>query len=106
MCLCPNAPIPVNPSLQSQWDAINITGIVNHLPFFSELDVARYKFSLHKESSAWLFFLPFKNIDKLLDNNAFKISVSLLRGLNICNPHHCVTNFGLRRHLLRTRPAG
>lgn len=59
--------------------------------FFSlESDVARYKALLHKESGAWLTVLQSKNNGTLWDNNAFRISIALRLGCNICSPRHCI----------------
>lgn len=88
--MCPNCPSPINPSFQQHWDAINIDRISKELTFNSESQVARYKASLHKESGAWLTVLPSKNIGTLLDNNTFRISVSLRFGCDICVPHRCI----------------
>jgi hypothetical protein len=53
------------------------------------LDVVRYNASLIPESSAWLNALPSSTIGLLLDNNTFRISVSLRLGTDICVPHNC-----------------
>lgn len=62
--------------------------IIHH--FISEIDVARYKASLHKESGSWLTVFPSKIIGKLLDDNAFRISMALLLGCDICATHRCI----------------
>lgn len=85
-----DAPLPPNPTSQRQWDAINIAQISKNLHFSSESDVARFKASLHRESGAWLTVLPSKNVGTLLDDNAFRISIALRLGLNICFPHLCI----------------
>ncbi|XP_031330809.1 uncharacterized protein LOC116161558 [Photinus pyralis] len=56
----------------------------------SELDIARYKASAVPESNIWLNTLPSKTIGLLLDNNTFRISISLRLGTNICVPHTCI----------------
>ena len=52
--------------------------------------MAKYKASLHSESSAWLTVLPSKNIGTLLDDNAFRISMALRLGCDICYRHKCI----------------
>jgi hypothetical protein len=42
-----------------------------------------------KESGAWLNVIPSRNLGTLLDNESFRIAVSLRLGLTICHPHTC-----------------
>lgn len=88
--MCPDTSPPAQQSSQQQWDAININRIANGFAFNSDVDKARYKASLCKESSAWLTVLPSKNLGTLLDNNSFRIAVALRLGCDICVPHRCV----------------
>lgn len=85
-----NSTIPeTGKDIQSKWDEINIERIVSSLEFPSDRHMARFKASLRKESSYWLSTLPSKNIDTLLDDNSFRISVALRIGAKICHPHKC-----------------
>lgn len=61
----------------------------SNLGFVCELDSARYKASLEKESSAWLSTLPSKMVGTHLDNIIFRISIALGLGSNLCTPHTC-----------------
>lgn len=87
--MCPDNFTPSDPSNQHDWDKINIQRIVECIQLTSEADIARYKSSIVKESNAWLSVLPSKIIGTLLDNNAFRISIALRLGCNICIPHTC-----------------
>lgn len=88
--LCPNASFPTDPSSQQQWDSVNIKRISSNFTFTTDADAARYLASFHKETGAWLTVLPSKNIGTLLDNNAFRISMGLRLGCDLCYEYRCV----------------
>lgn len=75
---------------QREWDEINISRITSILNFPSPSHEARYRASLKQESSLWLNVIPSKHIGTLLDNHAFRISIAIRLGSEMCHPFQCV----------------
>lgn len=80
---------PNLPSIQHNWDKINIDKVTSSFNLTCKEDSARFLASRCKESNGWLNVLPSKTIGTLLDNNTFRISVALRYGFDICIPHEC-----------------
>ncbi|XP_037034393.1 uncharacterized protein LOC119073191 [Bradysia coprophila] len=51
---------------------------------------ARLLANNNKETGAWLNAFPFASLGTLLDNQSFRIAVSLRLGLPLCVPHTCI----------------
>jgi len=85
-----NDSIPKLKYFQNQWDTINIVRLKNNLQFDSNLDLARFKASQHKESGAWLNAFPSPNLGTFMDNNTFRICVALRLGCKICESYICI----------------
>lgn len=82
--------IPVQQSLQNDWDKLLISKKTESFIFHSFKDKARYLSSLQTESNAWLTALPSKSVGTFLDNNTFRISTALRIGCDICIEHKCI----------------
>ena len=82
---------PSLPTLQKNWDLINIQRIIKEkLNFTSKTDLARFKALQCKESNAWLQSIPSSNIGTFMDNNSIRICIGLRLGCNICSAHTCL----------------
>lgn len=56
----------------------------------SEVEKARILANVSQYSSSWLNALPCSSLGTLLDNQSFRIAVSLRLGSPVCHPHTCV----------------
>jgi len=56
----------------------------------TETSRARILANNSKESGAWLNAFPFTSLGTLLDNQSFRIAVSLRLGIKVCVPHTCI----------------
>ena len=83
-----------NPASSSQhkWDDIICHSIQQEVfsSHTSDIDKARGLANLTPESSSWLNALPCSSLGTLLDDQSFRISVSLRLGIPICHPHNCI----------------
>lgn len=88
--LCGLCSLHIDQSSQQHLIAINIKRLANGFSFSSDVERARYKASLCKESGAWLTVLPSKNFGTLLDNNTFSVTTALRLRCVLCSLHTCV----------------
>ena len=56
----------------------------------SDIDKARILANVSKDGSSWLNALPCSSLGTLLDNQSFRIAVSLRLGQPVCHPHTCI----------------
>lgn len=78
--------------LQHQWD-IKLCSKQQQRLFeecTTDSSKARLLANNSKESGAWLNAFPFSSLGTLLDNQSFRIAVSLRLGIPVCVPHTCV----------------
>lgn len=89
---CPSQSLPKAPASQRQWDGplceLELENLINSTS--SSAERARLLAVTRWESGLWLHALPSKNVGNLLDNNTFRIAVSLRVGAPCQVPHRCV----------------
>jgi len=76
---------------QHHWDKHICSAI--HQQLFesstSDIDKSRILANVATDSSSWLNALPCSSLGTLLDNQSFRIAISLRLGLRMCHPHTC-----------------
>lgn len=67
-------------------------GSTNLRPSLCVTDLGRSRLlaSKTKESGAWLNAFPASSLGTLLDNQSFRIAISLRLGTPLCHPHQCI----------------
>ena len=88
-----NKPIPSETSAAKQrsWDNPIVERDFTHLLLnhTNDYDKARLLAALAKHSTNWLNALPITSCGLRLDDEAFRVAVSLRLGVDICQPHTC-----------------
>lgn len=83
---------PENPKIQKNWEIPVIDRMVSQLLTSTQddFDKARLLAALDPMSGSWLNSLPSVSLGTFLQNEVFRIAVSLRLGIQICHPHQCL----------------
>ena len=87
--------VPDDPVRQSNLDSLFCSALIAALkPILSQHRLACFVAATWRESGAWLNCLPNTAIGCRLDNDSFRLAVSIRLGLRVYTPHRC--RFGTR----------
>ena len=89
-CTSSGLKIPDDPVSRSNWDSLLCSAHAAALkPILRHQGLACFVAATCRKSGAWLSCLPSAAIGCRLDNDSFRLAVSIRLGLRACTPHLC-----------------
>lgn len=88
-CLENYEEIPLNQTVQHEWDKIVIKKKESELEFDDFKDIARIKALKNREAGAWLQTYPSKNVGMFMNDQSFQVAIGLRLGCELCREFQC-----------------